>query len=285
MEEKRGKHGALVTRFHYNAQNQLVKVDKGGHTFAYAYDALGRRVRKQDTFGDTKFMWNGDVLLSERRQHIEKIYLYEPGSFRPLAFIENNQCYFYQLDHLGTPQEQYDRYKTYRSQGLSAEDAAKISKTKPDFYVGPAGPSATVPSTAYRYERYLNDDGTEYAWGQHMINNKEGQVTYFGFEKYDTGLEAGEAFQVKQLRHTNPLDPSDTSWSDTRIRGEFDTLQLFDQNGNLNARTPRAFGDKLGAPSETFTEAYPQYGVGGAQQVHADRAVIKFDKVDVLPEK
>lgn len=122
VEEKRGKHGALVTRFHYNAQNQLVKVEKGGQTFAYAYDALGRRVRKQDTFGDTEFMWNGDVLLSERRQHIEKIYLYEPGSFRPLAFIENNQCYFYQLDHLGTPQEMTDwdgrvvwsvRYRAY----------------------------------------------------------------------------------------------------------------------------------------------------------------------------
>ncbi|MVF14985.1 hypothetical protein FT643_22945, partial [Ketobacter sp. MCCC 1A13808] len=68
------------------------------------------------------FVWNGDVLLSEKRGHKEKLYLYEPNSFKPLAFVENNQCYFYHLDHLGTPQEMTDwegqvvwsaRYKVY----------------------------------------------------------------------------------------------------------------------------------------------------------------------------
>jgi len=67
-------------------------------------------------------VWNGDVLLSEKRGHKEKLYLYEPNSFKPLAFVENNQCYFYHLDHLGTPQEMTDwegqvvwsaRYKVY----------------------------------------------------------------------------------------------------------------------------------------------------------------------------
>uniref|UniRef100_UPI000AE3D7DD RHS repeat-associated core domain-containing protein n=1 Tax=Enterobacter bugandensis TaxID=881260 RepID=UPI000AE3D7DD len=32
--------------------------------------------------------------------------------------------------------------------GLSRECSGK---TKPDFYVGPSGPSSTMPSTAYRY--------------------------------------------------------------------------------------------------------------------------------------
>ncbi|WP_461423095.1 RHS repeat domain-containing protein [Ketobacter sp.] len=48
------------------------------------------------------------MLLSEKRGHKEKLYLYEPNSFKPLAFVENNQCYFYHLDHLGTPQELTD---------------------------------------------------------------------------------------------------------------------------------------------------------------------------------
>jgi len=90
IEEKRGKNGELITKYHYNKQNQLVQVEKGGQTFNYAYDALGRRVRKQDTFGETEFLWNGDVLLSETRNHHQKLYLYEPQSFKPLAFIENN---------------------------------------------------------------------------------------------------------------------------------------------------------------------------------------------------
>ncbi|WP_317621964.1 RHS repeat domain-containing protein [Ketobacter nezhaii] len=64
------------------------------------------------------------MLLSEKCGHKEKLYLYEPNSFKPLAFVENNQCYFYHLDHLGTPQELTDwegrvvwsvRYRTYGS--------------------------------------------------------------------------------------------------------------------------------------------------------------------------
>jgi RHS repeat-associated protein len=122
IEERRGSGGKLQTHYHYNSQNQLIKVEKNGQSLEYAYDALGRRIRKKDTFGETEFLWNGDVLLSEKRGHKEKLYLYEPNSFKPLAFIENNQCYFYHLDHLGTPQELTDwegkivwsvRYKVY----------------------------------------------------------------------------------------------------------------------------------------------------------------------------
>src|SRR5690606_18087273 len=132
IEEKRGAGGKLSSRYRYNSQNQLINVEKGGQTFEYAYDALGRRVRKKDAFGETEFLWNGDVLLSEQRGHAQKLYLYEPGSFKPLALIENNQCYFYHLDHLGTPQEMTDwqgrivwsaRYRVY---GLVAKQEAEV---------------------------------------------------------------------------------------------------------------------------------------------------------------
>jgi hypothetical protein len=63
--------------------------------------------------------------------------------------------------------------------GLSCKEGV----SKPDFYVGPSGPESTLPSTGYRYDRYLNDDGTPNKWGKSMINTKEGQVIYFGFEK------------------------------------------------------------------------------------------------------
>lgn len=62
------------------------------------------------------------MLLSETRNHHQKLYLYEPNSFKPLCFIENNQAYFYHNDHLGTPQELTDwegrvvwsaRYRAY----------------------------------------------------------------------------------------------------------------------------------------------------------------------------
>ncbi len=73
-------------------------------------------------FGKTEFLWNGDVLLFENRNQIHKTYIYEPYSFRPLALIQDQDVYYYHLDHLGTPQEMTDvkgeivwnvRYKAY----------------------------------------------------------------------------------------------------------------------------------------------------------------------------
>ena len=50
-------------------------------------------------------MWNGNQLLSETRSEINKTYLFEPGGFRPLAFVQDQKVYHYHVDHLGTPQE------------------------------------------------------------------------------------------------------------------------------------------------------------------------------------
>jgi RHS repeat-associated protein len=108
IRERRGKGGKLVTEYHYNLQNQLIQVINQGQVITYRYDALGRRISKQDAFGETTFLWNGDVLLSETRNNIHKTYIYEPDSFRPLAIVQDGEVYYYHLDHLGTPQEMTD---------------------------------------------------------------------------------------------------------------------------------------------------------------------------------
>lgn len=58
------------------------------------------------------------------------------------------------------------------------------NKSKPDFYVGPDGPSATMRATAYRFVRYKNDDGSLNEWGQKLLSDKSAPVTYFGFDKF-----------------------------------------------------------------------------------------------------
>ncbi len=188
------------------------------------------------------------------------------------------------VDPLGMVcKERYERYKAYRAQGLSVQDSEKLSKTKPDFYVGPSGPDSTLPSTGYRYMRYENDDGTVNKFAPMTIQNKSAPTTYFGFEKYDTGIEARKAFQVKGPE-IGPDANSKGSWSDARLRGEFDTLQLF-ENKEVQARVPYWKGDDVKTKLEPFAEAYPQYGEGGAVQLHADSRKIDFDNVDILPEK
>ncbi|WP_235862891.1 RHS repeat-associated core domain-containing protein [Vibrio ruber] len=158
------------------------------------------------------------------------------------------------------------------------------SSSKPDFYVGPSGPSSTLPSTAYRYERLYNDDGSIFEWGNKMLETKTGNPTYFGFEKFDTAEDALDAFQIKGPK-VGPDVNGPGSWSDARIRGTFDTLQLY-EDGVPKVRVPFWGGDNPASGKlEPFAEAYRIYGDGGAVQLHADRRLVTYDKVDIIPEK
>ena len=108
----------------------------------YQYDALSRRIRKVNkdesgnVTGGTEFYWNDDVLLSEQSADITaeqrgngKVYVFEPGTFKPLAFVQGGEINHYHLDHLGTPQEITNadgelvwtaQYKAYGSLALAA---------------------------------------------------------------------------------------------------------------------------------------------------------------------
>ncbi|MGL6534103.1 RHS repeat domain-containing protein [Aeromonas caviae] len=120
--ERRGKGQQLVTRYHYDCQHQLVRAElPDGSTACYDYDAFGRRIRKtiKGAKGEqvTEFLWQANNLIAEscyllgddkhRTDEQYRSFIYEPGSFKPLAQLEGEgqkaEVYHYQLDHLGTP--------------------------------------------------------------------------------------------------------------------------------------------------------------------------------------
>ena len=115
IAQARGKGQRLRTDYRYNSLNQLTDVAHNGLHTQYTYDPLGRRITKLSQKSRTDFLWLEDVLLSEVTQTREndsapiqkqsKLYLFEPNSFKPLAFLQDKQLYHYHLDHLGTPQE------------------------------------------------------------------------------------------------------------------------------------------------------------------------------------
>ncbi|MCW0936404.1 RHS repeat-associated core domain-containing protein, partial [Pantoea sp. RG18] len=219
----------------------------------------------------------GQYLDRETGLHYNLFRYYDPDSGRftqqdPIGLMGGINLYQYAPNALGW----VDPW------GLSR--CSSGNKDKPDFYVGPAGPSATMPSTAYRYVRYLKDDGSVDKWVPGLLENKKAPVTYFGFEKFETGKTARDAFQIKGPEKVDPTLPGDVSWSDARIRGRFDTLQLY-ENGTPQVRHPRMFGDAIGAPLEQFTNAYPEYGKGGVQQMYAEKREVSFDDIDILPEE
>ncbi|WP_460090234.1 RHS repeat-associated core domain-containing protein [Pseudomonas sp. S2_E02] len=140
IRERRGRAQTLVTEYRYDCQHRLIGLTRpDGQTASYQYDAFGRRIRKTVNGEITEFFWQGDHLVAESSEHEYRSYVYEPGTFRPLALLDGKgpkkACpFYYQLDHLGTPQEltdysgdivwsaQYDAYGKVAALTLAGED-------------------------------------------------------------------------------------------------------------------------------------------------------------------
>ncbi|WP_415772931.1 RHS repeat-associated core domain-containing protein [Pseudomonas sp. LB3P38] len=114
IRERRGTAQKLITEYRYDCQRRLVGVTTpDGRSASYRYDAFGRRISKTVDGNTTEFFWKGDNLIAESSCEHYRSYVYEPGTFRPLAMLDGKgprkACpFYYQLDHLGTPQELTD---------------------------------------------------------------------------------------------------------------------------------------------------------------------------------
>jgi RHS repeat-associated protein len=114
IRERRGTGQKLVTEYRYDGEHRLIGVTTAdGRCSSYRYDAFGRRIAKTVDGHTTEFFWQGDNLVAESSKEHYHSYVYEPGSFRPLALLDGKgprkACpFYYQLDHLGTPQELTD---------------------------------------------------------------------------------------------------------------------------------------------------------------------------------
>ena len=164
-----------------------------------------------------------------------------------------------------SPQEAYQKMR--KELGLDSKSGYKDSGVgngkdpwrsyesgrKADFYVTPSGD--VVPATGYRYM----DSGR----ANDAIISGEQYTTYIGFKKYDSASQVKDAFQIAD------------SWSDCKVRGEFDTLQVID-----DLYVPTTKGNTTAIP-EPITFSYPEYGKGGEHQLRVDK-VIKFTNVDFI---
>nr|WP_236191023.1 RHS repeat-associated core domain-containing protein [Pseudomonas pharyngis] len=114
IRERRGRAQQLVTAYRYDSQHRLIGLTRpDGTSASYQYDAFGRRIRKTVNGQTTEFFWQGDHLIAESSKEQHRSFIYEPGTFRPLVMLDGKgpkrACpFYYQLDHLGTPQELTD---------------------------------------------------------------------------------------------------------------------------------------------------------------------------------
>ena len=131
-----------TTDYRWNGYNQLVKIENRNGSTEYRYDPLGRRTAKIRNGETTVYHWQEDTLAIESTNGQNTHYLFEPGTFEPLAQFQTAspigieredkpaepysydpetdpllkippepqgqseaqpELVYYQLDHLGTP--------------------------------------------------------------------------------------------------------------------------------------------------------------------------------------
>ena len=122
-----------MQNYFYDLHDQLVKAEifkKDGtkETWAYTYDALGRRIGKgrlkneevSDDLGNhTRFVWNGSHLLQEIHLDGRYTYIYtDQESYEPLAQVRDwttedgenrQQTRYFHCDQIGIPREMTDK--------------------------------------------------------------------------------------------------------------------------------------------------------------------------------
>ena len=84
----------------------------------YRYDSLGRRVPKTVEYRggakrEKRFLWQGLRMLQEKTPEQSQLYLYEPGSYAPLARVDQREgeaqkLHYFHTDQIGTPLELTD---------------------------------------------------------------------------------------------------------------------------------------------------------------------------------
>ena len=104
--------GQMMFKYVYNAGNRLVKVEGGNNNAIaeYYYDPFGRRLWKEVGGARTYFFYSDEGLVAEHETSGNEIrsYGYTPDSTwttDPLWLKQHGEYYFYQNDHLGTPQK------------------------------------------------------------------------------------------------------------------------------------------------------------------------------------
>ena len=123
-----------VQNYFYDLHDQLVKAEifkKDGtkETWAYTYDALGRRIGKgrlkdsqevsDDLSNQTRFVWDGSHLLQEIHSVGRYTYIYtDQDSYEPLAQVRDwttedgenrQQTRYFHCDQIGIPREMTDK--------------------------------------------------------------------------------------------------------------------------------------------------------------------------------
>ncbi|VVP52903.1 hypothetical protein PS854_05445 [Pseudomonas fluorescens] len=210
--------GKLQT-FVYDCENRLVKAEtlvngKLESSGFYRYDSLGRRVGKQSVVNGVieqkHFLWQGLRMLREESPGQSSLYLYEPGSYAPLARVdqaegEEQKLYYFHTDQIGTPLEMTDRegqivwQATYKAWGsvekLTVNDVEQNLRFQGQYFDDETG----LHYNTFRYYdpevgRFVTQDPIGLLGGgnlYHYVPNSMGWIDPQGLSSADLRVDLG----------------------------------------------------------------------------------------------
>lgn len=131
----------------------------------FAYDALGRRIKKTSSKDEFLFVWDGDVILHELSLHAAPItWMFEPGTFTPLAKVQGLRRYAIVADQVGAPNAAFDEWGSVAWQGtveVFGRAVVDLEKTAiPWRFPGQYGDDET--GLVYNRFRYYDPDTGAY---------------------------------------------------------------------------------------------------------------------------
>ncbi|MDA8452010.1 RHS domain-containing protein [Acidovorax sp. GBBC 3299] len=270
LREKRiGRH--TVQRFEWDDEDQLVAVETTRHPgtaqatrqrVEFRYDALGRRIAKQDAFGCTEFIWEGMRLIEERRGSKVVSYVYEPGSYLPLARIDADGQRLEGSGHgglvggagadaagqagtQGPPGSQSSRYAALNPMAAHGSSAAAHAASA--SAQGPAHAHAQTPSEsrlrASAQVSYFHNDPSGLP---EEVTDETGEVRWrASWRTWGSALEErweavridGSAIPAVQQRHRD----EDTLEQNLRLQGQY-----LDRETGLHYNTFRYYDPDVG---------------------------------------
>ncbi|MEQ9880353.1 RHS repeat-associated core domain-containing protein [Pectobacterium aroidearum] len=172
------------TYFDWDVQDRLVRVSlPDGARWRYRYDAFGRRINKvregqvpsAQAVARVAYRWDGDQLIGQQQYRAdgsaarEVQWVYEPGSFRPLAQVEaqgdSTQLHYIVTDLTGTARELCSEEGEVRWRGEQGLWGAHREERRPiplRRYLGDAANEDVYCELRYQGQLYDAETGLYY---------------------------------------------------------------------------------------------------------------------------
>ena len=271
-------------RYDWQSDGMLARVVRpDGKEVSFAYDALGRRIRKTYAGATTHFVWDGNVPLHEWTETAESeesemvTWLFEQDTFVPAAkLVANSECFSIISDYLGTPLQAYDKEgnKVWEQElDIYGRQRKRPSAFIPFKYQGQYEDAET--GLYYNRFRYYDPNAGSYI-SQDPIGLKGGNPTLYAYV-YNSNIELDVLGLIIVYRALN-VKQEEQALNNTSIqpknRSANYSIQEHIDDGNLE--TQYISTTKRQKNAERYASPNPKRGKNNSSTI----IVIDTDKLD-----